>query len=74
MLPSLPQVRTDQNISNPELDRALIKGLDSNGLLRLKAVESAIYFFMGKSPTVDQFYHAYQKIFDFYTSVETKSK
>lgn len=66
----LPKV-TNVNISNETIDQALSKGLDNDGLLRLKAVEMAIYLSMNKDianpETLDKIY---KSIYKFYSKDE----
>lgn len=71
MSPSKPLRKIEQNISNKEIDKALKERLDTEGLLRLKAVESSVYFFMGKSPTEAQFHSTYNKIYNFLVNGQT---
>jgi hypothetical protein len=54
--------------SNTYLDEALTKGLDPEGLARLKAVELAIQFSMGKGPTEKIFKSLYTEIYEFLTT------
>lgn len=62
-----PQVN-EHSLSNNVLDDYLTKMLDIDGVLRLKAVESSIYFLMGKSPTEKQFQEIYNQIYQFYAN------
>jgi hypothetical protein len=54
--------------SNTYLDEALTKGLDPEGLARLKAVELAIHFSMNKGPSVKDFDTLYTNIYKFITT------
>lgn len=63
-----------QNVTNVVLDKALTNNTTLDHLLRLKAVEMAVYFFIGKSPTEVMFHEAYNKIYKFYNNEQTTSQ
>lgn len=60
-------------MSNSEIDKALAKGLDEDGLIRLKSVELSIKYMKDKTVN-DPEYMAKQceKIYNFLTNKQTK--
>lgn len=53
-------------MTNAEIDKALAKGLDQDGLLRLKAVELTIEFFKNFGTTdLKWFNEQYEKVYKF---------
>jgi hypothetical protein len=61
----IPKITNNLKISNKEIDKALAANLSPEGLLRLKAVDAAVAFSVGKSPTEKQFHEIYESIYKF---------
>jgi hypothetical protein len=73
--PNLPKIKQSVPviISNSEIDKALTKNLDQEGLLRLKSVDQAVAFCMDKEPTVAEFQKIYETIYKFYNNERKQS-
>lgn len=69
---ALPSIQNNPNITNFHIDEALAKGLDKDGLMRVKAVEEAVKFSMGKSPTVQQVDELIEKFYNRMSNKQTK--
>ena len=61
-------------ISNEVIDKALVDNAPMENLLRLKAIELAIHFFYGKSPTAVQLHETYSKLFNFLNNEQQTEK
>jgi hemolysin activation/secretion protein len=74
MLPSATTELQSVRIDNSVVDDALVTNATLDHLLRLKAVEMAVYFFHGKSPTTSQFHEIYSTIHKFYTNEQSNKE
>jgi hypothetical protein len=72
--PNLPRIKQSVPviISNSEIDKALTKNLDQEGLLRLKAVDQAVAFSMNANVNEKQFQTLFESIYKFYNNEQSK--